>query len=154
MSSARGLANHSLYMARLVLAGWSRELGQAGASRQAMQAAFAPAARLHLLDAYGWLLLATIRQNKLPDHAPHHSQELPPLGPGIAEPGELDEYRLLEREGWIGRLQATLPRGLPPKTRPGLLAISANYPQIEDYEEWAASFSALFARMADSLDEN
>ena len=93
MSSARGLANHSLYMARLVLAGWSRELEQAGASRQAMQAAFAPAVRLHLLDAYGWFLLATIRQTKLPERAPHHSQELPPLGPGIAEPGELDELK-------------------------------------------------------------
>ena len=72
-------------MATLLLEAWGREHEGARGSREALQSACAPAVRLHLLDAYGWFLLATLRATRLPDKPPHHSRDLPELGAGIAE---------------------------------------------------------------------
>ena len=154
MSSARGLANHSLYMARIVLAGWQASRDSSDIMSEAADAAFAPAVRLHLLDAYGWFLLAMLRATDLPERPPHTTDELPERGRGIAVPGELLEYQGLERQGsWLSRLQATLPRGLPRPAGRQVLAMAGSYPNINDYHGWAAALAELFERMSDSLDE-
>ena len=154
MTSARGLANHSLYMARLLLDAWLAADQTAPARTAALNAAFAPAVRSHLLDAYGWFLLALTRQTRLPNTPPHSTSELPELGPGIAEPGEIDEYRHWEQKGWLSALQAPLPAGMPPPQRSNVLAATAAYPGYDDYQEYFTTLEALFQRMADSVDEH
>mgnify|MGYP000017374276 FL=1 len=141
-------------MATLLLEAWGREHESARGSREALQSAFAPAVRLHLLDAYGWFLLATLRATRLPDKPPHHSRDLPELGAGIAEPPELEEYRALESAGWLSQLQAQLPSGIAPENKPNILAMASSYPHLKEYQQWRGAFSDLFARMTDSLDEN
>ena len=154
MSSARGLANHSLYMAKLLLEAWSDAEAAAPTRQQALNAAFAPALRNHLLDAYGWFLLALMRQTKLPGAPPHCTAQLPQRGPGIAEPGEIDEYRQAEQQGWLAGLQKPLPKGLPPARRNNMLAVTGTYPGYNDYREYCSTLDALFQRMADSVDEH
>jgi hypothetical protein len=154
VASARGLANHSLYMARLLAGQWRASLAGQAAPEQAMNAAFAPALQLHLRNAYGWFLLATIRATALPDTPPHRIGELPELSRGIVEPGELEECRQLELGGWLAQLQAPIPAGLPPKTGDRVLASSGSYPQLEDFEHWITALDALFDRLGESLDEN
>lgn len=153
MSTARGFANHSLYMARLVLSAWSTQVGTTNLPPGTAAAAFAPAVRLHLLDAYGWFLLALLRVSPLPPRPPHSVSELPSPGPGIALPGELAEYSVLEREGWLARLQAPLAPGIPQTAAPDLLARAGGYPDRSDYMEWCQQFEQLFDRMSDSIDE-
>lgn len=154
MSSARGFANHSLYMARLLVGAWRQQRDAAKAMPSAIDAAFAPAVRLHLLDAYGWFLLATVRATDLPTTPPHSVDTIPALGKGLALPAEVDEYRQLEQTAWLGRLQAPLPKGMPRPTAGNVLAISGGYPQLADYADWCEHFEALFTRISDSLDEN
>lgn len=156
MASARGLANHSLYMARLLAGQWQISLGELTRSspEQALNAAFAPALRLHLLDAYGWFLLATVRATALPDAPPHRISELPELGRGIVEPGELEECRQLELTGWLAQLQKSIPSGLPPRSSAQVLASSGTYPRLDDFESWIAELARLFNHLGESLDEN
>ena len=153
MSSARGLANHSLYMARLLLDAWGTRAAQGDLDSRVLAAAFAPAVRLHLLDAYGWFMLALLRAVPLPELPPHSVTDLPGRKPGIAEPPEINEFRDLERGDWIARLQAPLPRGVGQRAQRQSLASSADRPHIQEYEEWHGHFSGLFARMSVSLDE-
>lgn len=141
-------------MARLQLEAWTTMRAAGGASDAAIDAAFAPALRLHLLDAYGWLLLASLRLTPLPEHPPHSTRELPALPPGIAEPGEVAECRALEAGSWLSRLAAPLPPGLPLRRTNGSLAIERGYPDLADYRNWTEALAELIARMADSLDEN
>ncbi len=153
MSNARGLANHSLYMARLLIDAWQREQGRHDCVSGAIDAAFAPAVRGHLLDAYGWFLLAMMRVTQLPEQPPRRVEDLPRAGPGIATPGEVLEYESLEARGWLARLQAPLPPGLPKRPKGPVLASAGVYPHMSDYREWADTFERLFDRMSDSLDE-
>lgn len=154
MSSARGLANHSLYMARLLLQAWSEQGAQAGAMPAAIDSAFAPGVRLHLLDAYGWFLLALVRVTALPATPPHSTASLPALAPGMAVPGEIDECRRLEREGWLSSLLAPLPAGLAKRSKGPVLAMAGSYPHIDDFEDWCVALDRLLTRMSDTLDEN
>ena len=153
MSNPRGLANHSLYMARLLLSAWRAAHGAALAPVNALDAAFAPAVRMHLLDAYGWFLLATMRVTQLPALPPHRVADLAPQAPGIAQPGEISECQQLEQSGWLAKLQAPLPTGLAKRSRGMSLAVESAYPDIALYQDCAAHFDVLFARMSDAIDE-
>ena len=153
MSNPRGLANHSLYMARLLLAAWETAQTAAVAPVNAIDAAFAPAVRLHLLDAYGWFLLATLRVTQLPALPPHRVADLAPQAPGISRPAEISECQQLELSGWLAQLQAPLPTGLAKRSRGISLAIDSAYPDITLYRGCAAHFDVLFARMSDAIDE-
>jgi hypothetical protein len=153
MANARGLANHALYMAKLLLEAWQRDLARKDCVTGAIDAAFAPAVRGHLLDAYGWFLIAMMRITQLPEQPPHRVADLPKVGPGIAVPGEVLEYEGLEADGWLARLQAPLPQGLPKRPKGPVLASAGVYPNITDYREWADTCERLFDRMSDSLDE-
>ena len=115
MASARGLANHSLYMARLLVSQWRVSLLDQPLMEQALNAAFAPALQLHLLNAYGWFLLACVRVASLPNCPPHDTKGLPALSLGIVEPEEIDECRHLEISGWLAQLQCPYLTVYPPK---------------------------------------
>ncbi len=153
MSSASGLANHSLYMARLLLNAWSDQLAGQQAESNILEAAFGPAVRLHLLDAYGWFLLTVIRLTPLPKRAPHSTLDLPQPSQGIAEPNEIAEYRELEREGWLAELQATPEQGVERPLAPGRLASTIGRLQVEDYAAASIELESLINRMNTGLDE-
>lgn len=153
MSNPRGLANHSLYMARLLIAAWEGAHDAALAPVNALDAAFVPAVRLHLLDAYGWFLLATLRVTQLPVSPPHSVADLAPQAPGISRPAEVSECQQLEQSGWLAQLQAPLPMGLAKRSRGISLAVDSAYPDIALYRCCAARFDVLFARMSDAIDE-
>ena len=154
MGSARGLANHSLYMARILLQAWQNALNaDNGPEERVLDAAFGPAIRGHLLDGYGWFLLAMTRATTLPRVPPHHTEQLPQLGEGISEPGEVGEYRRLEQEGWLAQLQAPPPLGLARSLPGGTLASSHSAPGIATYQQWWEQLDGLFQRMADCMDE-
>lgn len=76
-------------MARLLLDAWSDQLSRNRLEKNVLEAAFAPAVRLHLLNAYGWFLLAVVRFTPLPQQPPHSTVELPGPSLGIAEPNEI-----------------------------------------------------------------
>ena len=89
-----------------------------------------------------------------PQRPPHSCDELPPLPIGKAEPAEIREFRLLEREGWL----ADLIRGAEevaatPLRSPGNLAVGADFPDIGQVEAWLGRMGTCFERMGNSLDE-
>ena len=92
-------------------------------SAPVLDAAFAPAVRLHLLDAYGWQLLACNRVTGLPLTPPHCVAAMPLLAEGIEEAPEVKEFRLLEAGGWLGGLQKEIAPGLAPIAPPHVLAV-------------------------------
>jgi len=153
LSSASGLANHSLYMARLLLNAWSDQLTQQRAESNILEAAFGPAVRLHLLDAYGWFLLAVVRLTPLPKQPPHSTSDLPKLSQGIAEPNEIAEYRELECDGWLAGLQAMPEQGVERPLPPGRLASTIGRLQVEDYTACSEELESLINRMSTGLDE-
>ena len=140
-------------MARLLLGAWRDQLSRGGAESNILEAAFGPAVRLHLLNAYGWFLLAVVRLTPLPEQPPHSTFDLPQLGLGIAEPSEIAEYRELERHGWLAGLQALPERGVERPLPPGRLASTVGRPQVEDYLTSCGELEALISRMSTGLDE-
>jgi hypothetical protein len=83
----------------------------------AIDAAFAPATRLHLLNAYGWQLLACQRVVNLPKDPPHSARALPSLASGIAVSPEVREMANLEQGGWLADLLSPIAPGLSPRRR-------------------------------------
>ena len=104
MSTSRGRANHSLYLGKILLAAWRRETSNEVLPARVICQAYHPAVRLHLLDAYGWFLLDITGATELPQGPPHSCEELPDPPAGKAVPGEIREFRRLEREGWLAEL--------------------------------------------------
>ena len=142
-------------MARFLLDIWQQKLNTENVMPAVVNAAFSPAIRLHLLDAYGWFLLVLIRTTQLPPQPPHHTQDISELNVKHAISREICECRRLEIEGWLGQLQAPLLRGMPSQKLVSnqVLAIAESHPQISDYTNWCNASEELFARMSDSLDE-
>ncbi|MBN7798377.1 DUF6586 family protein [Parahaliea mediterranea] len=159
MSSARGLANHHLYLARLVLDAWGRECEAQQVSAATLSEAFGPACHAHLGRAYGWFLLAVAGAEPLPLEPPSRAADLPPRPAGKAVPGEIREFERLEREGWLAQMLAWAPQrpgqGSAARARqPGNLARPA--PSVDGpdtFRGWARDLDSLFQRMGDSLDE-
>ena len=140
-------------MARLLLDAWRDQLSRNRLEKNVLEAAFAPAVRLHLLNAYGWFLLAVVRFTPLPQQPPHSTVELPGPSLGIAEPNEIVEYRELERHGWLARLQTLPEQGIERPLPPGRLASTVARLQVEDYQGICGNLEALINRMSSSLDE-
>jgi hypothetical protein len=128
LSSASGLANHSLYMARLLLNAWSDQLAQQQAE-------------------------SNVRLTPLPKQPPHSTLDLPELKQGIAEPNEIVEYRELERDGWLAGLQAMPEQGVERPLPPGRLASTIGRLQVEDYSACSIELESLINRMSTGLDE-
>jgi hypothetical protein len=152
MSSARGKANHALYLARILIAAWQRDSDARSVAATTLAQAYAPAIREHLVTAYGWFLLEITRPGSLPESPPRSLSELPDVAAGKALPGEIREFHQLEQDGWIGDLLAfsTQDASVPSA---GNLAISVTGPGPDQAAGWADRLQSLFDRMADSLDE-
>jgi hypothetical protein len=116
--------------------------------------AYLPAVRLHLLDAYGWFLLDISGASELPPEPPRSVTALADPPAGKAVPGELREFRQLEREGWLSELQqAPVENPAPPRQSPGNLAVAADFIDVSQVQAWVDALAACFDRMGDSLDE-
>ena len=154
MSSARALANHELYLARIVLASWTEALARQEIAATTLAQAFAGSACEHLAAAYGWFLLEIAQAAPLPQSPPRRCSELPDIAPGKAVPGEIRECRQLESAGWIGDMLADRPKLAPAGAQHNNLAVeSPALPNPRQIEQWSGLLEALFDRMGDSLDE-
>ena len=157
-----GLANHHLYLAKLVLQAWQRDRAAQAVPALTLDQAYAPGVREHLVQAYGHFLSHVLDPTAAAsDGAPPRScDDLPPQVAGKAVPGEIREFRQLEQEGWLAGLLAPLPQGIPRPSRSGpgrdsLVAASSgsDWPQPDQAESWCRRLQATFERMSDSLDE-
>ncbi|GAB3272062.1 DUF6586 family protein [Parahaliea aestuarii] len=155
MSSPRGLANHHLYLARLVLTAWQRDAAAAEVPAGTLVAAFGPACHQHLLRAYGWFLLAISSPAEVPTAPPTRVSELPPPPQGRAVPAELREFQLLESEGWLADLvNWSAAEPVAARRSFGNLATASQQPAgPQRFSEWVQGLDECFARMGDSLDE-
>ena len=154
MSQAQSYANHSLYMASIVIDAWRLALSERNHSISAIDAAFGPASRLHLLDAYGWQLLACQRVVQVPSSPPHSTSELPNLAPGIALSPEVREMALLEEGGWLSELTAPIVPGLNVRRPKNLLAATSDDFDLAKAREILGKLEALIDRVADAIDES
>lgn len=153
MGSARGQANHCLYLGRLLIAAWRRDLAAEITPATVLAQAYLPAVRAHLRDAYGWFLLEITRPGSLPDSPPGCVAELPEVAAGKAVPPEVREFQQLETAGWIGEMlsaEVDSPAQSAPNNLATTLVDSADPQQSQ---RWADLLQSLFDRMADSLDE-
>ena len=152
MSSARGQANHALYLARILLSAWRRDLSAESVASVTLTQAYMPAVQRHLGRAYGWFLIEVTRPGGLPSDPPLSVAELPEVVAGKAVPGELKEFQQLEQAGWIGDMLAD--EGLQVATASSdNLAVNANIQGPDLAAVWADQLQSLFDRMGDSLDE-
>ena len=152
MSSARGQANHALYLADILINAWRRDLQAESVAAVTLAQAYLPAVREHLSRAYGWFLLEITRPGALPDSPPASIAELPEIVDGKAVPGEILEFQRLEVDGWIGEMLSA-DTSSAPRSSAGNLAVSASVSGPEQAAQWQAQLQSLFDRMGDSLDE-
>ena len=154
MSQAHAFANHSMYMASIVLDVWGRSESDGVYQANAFKAAFAPAVKLHLLDAYGWFLLALRRESQLPRRPPHSTLDLSALPAGIEQPPEVKELQLLEQSGWLRALIAPIPLGMPALQASNVLVSEGAYPDLVKMKEWRDALESLLQRQADAIEES
>lgn len=152
MSQSHAQANHRLYLARLLIAAWERELEGQRVPAWTLAQAFEPAICDHLADAYGWFLLEIIRLDDPPELPPRRCAQLPPPAAGRERPPELREFELLERDGWLAEVLRERRGVIRPQRSSGSLAGTAP-PEPARAREWADSLQALFDRMSESLEE-
>jgi hypothetical protein len=154
VSQAQSFANHCMYMASVVLESWRNAIAEESKPSSVLTASFGPAVRLHLLDAYGWQLLACNRVISMPTKPPHRAVDVPPLANGIAQSPEVTEMALLERSGWLADLQREIPPGLTPQTASGFIAVSSNVFDFDTARHCFGELESLMARVADAIDES
>ena len=154
MSQAQSFANHCMYMASVVLEGWRNAIAEEAKPLSVLTASFGPAVRLHLLDAYGWQLLACNRVTSMPIKPPHRAVDVQPLAKGIAQSPEVTEMAMLERSGWLADLQREIPPGLTPQATRGFIAVSSNVFDFNTARHCFAELESLMARVADAIDES
>ncbi|MDO8862412.1 hypothetical protein Q6D67_11940 [Haliea sp. E1-2-M8] len=153
MSSPRGQANHRLYLARLLLAAWRRDLAAEDIPASVLAQAFGPAVRSHLLDAYGWFLLDLQQPAQLPATPPHSVTALPPVAPGKAVPAEIAEFAQLEQQGWLAELLQEPGAEQHRRSAASLAAPAAHLLDPDSLQAQAQLLDDAFARMGDFLDE-
>lgn len=153
MSSLRGQANHGLYLARLLLAAWRRDLEAEDIPASVLAQAFGPAVRSHLLDAYGWFLLDLQKPAELPARPPHSAAWLPEVAPGKAVPAEIENFARLEQQGWLATLVQEPGTEPTRRSADSLAASAANLPDPDTLEALAQRLDDAFARVSDFLDE-
>jgi len=154
VSQAQSFANHCMYMASVVLESWRDAIAEESKSLSVLTASFGPAVRLHLLDAYGWQLLACNRVISMPTKPPHRAVDVPPLANGIAQSPEVTEMALLERSGWLADIQREIPPGLTPQAASGFIAVSSNVFDFDTARHCFVELESLMARVADAIDES
>ncbi len=153
MSSARGQANHRLYLARILLLAWERALTEEDVAGTVLNQAYLPAVKEHLTGAYGWFLLEISRPDPVPAIIPHSVHELPGVTQGKALAGEIREFSQLEESAWLGELLAAQPAKTLKTPGQNLASNAGEGADISQMRHWADQLQALFDRMSDSLDE-
>lgn len=141
-------------MASIMIDAWRFALSEKNHSSSVIDAAFGPASRLHLLDAYGWQMLACQRVVQVPSSPPHSASELPSLAPGIALSPEVREMALLEESGWLSELTAPIAPGLNVRRPQNLLAVTSGQLDCAKAGEILGKLEALIDRVADAIDES
>lgn len=153
MSTARGKANQSLYLARILVGAWRRDLAEQGTPASVLAQAYLGPIRSHLQSAYGWFLLEITRPGSVPDTPPGCIAELPETAAGKATPPEVREFAHLEASGWIADMLAAEAQAAPTSTSRGNLLTTAAAPDPDEASRWADSLQDLFDRMGNALDE-
>lgn len=158
MASSRGAANAALYRAQTLLTAWEHSLTASQHSEAHLGEAFLPGVRDHLLQAYGWFLLAVVGIDDVGSGPPPSSTAgVPDVEPGKALPPELREFRILEEEGWIGDLLAAAPSSKSDlgvvQASPDLLGSSRTAPGLAVARAWATKLETTMQRMDDLLAE-
>ena len=154
MSSARAQANHKLFLAKIQLAAWRQAMAAQDIPAIVLTQAFLPAVRDHLMQAYGYFLLAVSGIEQVPGRPPAGCGELPDIARGQAISGEIREFEQLEKDGWLAQLLAEPDDAVQSVRAAGNLAVAS--PLSADsgsVQQWVDHLEALFARMSDSLDE-
>lgn len=150
MSSARGQANHHLYLARLLLDAWqqARDAGDLRAS--VIDQAWAPAVRWHLQRAWSWFLLSLAQPPQPPAVLPAGVADLPAPPAGRSLSAELEECHRLESSDWLspvlhdevpggaGPAKAGLAVSLDPAA--DLQTLAATLPRLRDLFDHLGSF--------------
>ena len=154
MSQAQSFANHCMYMASVVLESWHSAIAEEGKPLSVLTASFGPAVRLHLLDAYGWQLLACNRVTSMPAKPPHRAVDVPPFANGTAQSPEVTEMAILERSGWLAELQREIPPGLTSQATSGVIAVTSNVFDFDTARHCFAELESLMFRVADAIDES
>lgn len=155
MSQAQSFANHCMYMAFVLIEHWSDAIDRQTQNASVTTAAFAPAVRLHLLDAYGWQMLACNRVAALPSRPPHHTSRMPVIAEGITVAPEVKELALLEQSGWLATLQKEINPGLPKRTAAyALLASEGGDFDLSVARHCFAELETLIQRFSDAIDES
>lgn len=150
----RARANQALYLAKIVLWAWQRELERQDTPARVLTQAFHGAAREHLVAAYGWFLLSVSRSVAPAHGLPRSCGELPPMPEGRVFPGEINEFRQLEAGGWLADMLRDQELAITTPRQQGNLAVAAaDLPGAEQVASWLEQLEALFERMGDSLDE-
>jgi len=153
-TSRRALANHELYLAKIVLSAWRRDLDKQDIPARTLGQAFHNATREHLVAAYGWFLLSITRADAPTQGLPRTVEDLPPMPEGRVFPGEINEFRQLEGGGWLGQMLRRTDSEIPGPRQPGNLAFaSTDVSGAEQAAGWVTQLEQLFDRMGDSLDE-
>jgi len=150
----RARANHALYLAKILLAAWRRELERQDLPAVILAQAFHGAVRMHLEAAYGWFLLAVSQSEPVPGQLPSSCEQLPAPPEGRVLPPEINEFRQLEASGWLREmLSSTVPEPPPPRQRDNLATAGSALADIARPEHWLRELESLFSRMGDALDE-
>jgi hypothetical protein len=153
-ANSRARANHALYLAKIILSAWQRELERQDTPARVLTQAFHGAAREHLIAAYGWFLLSISQGGAPADGLPRSCDELPPMPEGRVFPGEINEFRQLEARGWLADMLRDQELAMAAPRQQGNLAVAAiDLPGAEQVGRWLEQLEALFERMGDSLDE-
>ena len=154
MSSARAQANHKLYLAKILLAGWREAAAEQDVPALTLTQAYLPAVRAHLLDAYGWFLLQVSGSEQGAVAPPHCCADLPEIADGTAVSGEIREFEQLETSGWLAELLAEPAKpGQASRLQGNLAAPSPAQADCEQVQQWVTRLEEVFDRMSDSLDE-
>ena len=153
-ASSRARANHALYLARLVIAGWRSGLQQRTAASHTLEQAYAGGVRQHLVSAYGWFLLSVSGGPVPPDGPPRSCDDLPAAPAGQVLPAQINEFRQLEQSGWLAELLADYSPELPQRRAQHSLATdTGNVPGLEQLAAWCEHMDDMFSQVGDSLDE-
>ncbi|MFV0478934.1 MAG: hypothetical protein ACK5ME_14035 [Parahaliea sp.] len=155
MSSARGLAGHHLYLARLLLRAWQRDVEAEEVPVRTLAEAFGPACHTHLQRAYGWFLLALLNLDHHPEQPPATTATLPELPVGRVLPPEVCEFRQLERGGWLADMLSWQPMvpGRAPRVAGNLASAPPAATGLQDFDNWAQQLDEYFQRMSTFIEE-
>ncbi len=154
MSSCRGLVNHSLYCAKVLLDAWKRDLEAQHVGASVLQDAYQPGLKHHLGCAYGYLLLEGAGHTEAPAHAPLTIADLPDPAQGKVLPLTVQAMGR-EEEGILTPLYLALEsrgKGIV-RSHSINLAAPLNGPDYGDWHKVHAFLQASASAIRDVLDE-